>query len=104
MAINLVEGWTGRIIYQLVAAGVVQDLSGASVELILYDRNSQPVSLSGSSDVLDAEEGKVYFDPAEDDLVAARIPYSARWKVTDGVGKVAFFPNGEPERWHVRKP
>lgn len=106
MSLDLVEGWTERILYALGADGATQDLTGMTAELELYTRSGAPITLGGTSGVLGGSEtqGKVYFDPGANDLVNANSPYSVRWKVTDGAGKVAFFPNAAAERWNVRKP
>jgi hypothetical protein len=104
MAIDLVEGWTERIVYQLSADGVNQALTGAGVEMLLYDKHNRPVAYSGTAGISDVALGKVYFDPTAADLVNSLSPYEVRWKVTDLSGKIAFFPNGNIELWNVRKP
>lgn len=102
--IRLVEGWTERIRYALTADGAVQVLTGMTVALKLYTRAGAAVPLGGSAGVLDAAEGQVYYDPAGGELLATYSPYAARWEVTDGSGKKAFFPNGDAETWIVQKP
>ena len=101
MACNLVEGWTERIIYQLFADGVAHALTGGAVTLQLHTRTGAPVAFAGTSNILDAATGKVYFDPASTDLLAANSPYLVRWKFTDSGGKFSFFPNSEYEYWIV---
>lgn len=102
MACNLVEGWTERIIYQLFADGVAHSLAGGAVVLQLRTRTGAAVTFAGTADILDAATGKVYFDPASTDLVAANSPYLVRWKFTDSASKVSFFPNAENyEYWVV---
>lgn len=103
--LDLVQGWTERIIVELSADDAVQDLTGMTVQLQAWSRG-RLLTLSGISGALSGSEsdGKVYFDPASSDLTAARSPLSIRWKVTDGSGKVAFFPKDEPDIWNVRLP
>jgi len=105
MALELTEGWTERISYQLGADGSAPNLTGMIVTLVLYRNGDYTIfPFLGTSGILTAATGIVYFDPAETDLVAANSPYSGRWKVTDGAGKISYFPNGTPEQWIVRKP
>jgi len=104
MSLSVVEGWTERIKYTLTADGATVNLTGMSVTLLLYDVTKTLFSYSGTSGVDTASSGIVYFDPAATDLLDANAPYYARWKVTDGAGKVSFFPNSFAEQWTVRKP
>lgn len=104
MTLDLVEGWTERITYQLTADGATQVLSGMTVALDIFDRRNVQVAVTGASGIVDAATGKVYFDPNPADLVSSKSPYYVRWKVTDGSGKVAFFPNAAVTVWNVRKP
>lgn len=101
MAERFVEGWTERIRYQLKSDGVVQPLTGMTVTMNAYDRTGTAVTWTGVAGIDDILEGIVYFDPAAADLVAADSPYQIRWKVTDGLGKVAFYPKDDPEEWPV---
>lgn len=103
----LVEGWTERIVEQLTSDGAVQDLTGLTVALQLYDNTDTAVSYAGSSGTVSAASGTVFFDPAAGDLVASKSPYRVRWKVVDGAGKVAYWPAGQndaPVKWNVDKP
>lgn len=104
MALDLVEGWSERIIYQLTADGSNQVLTGITVSLLLYDRHGNLMTPSGSVGVVDAALGKVYFDPGPTDLVNSKSPYQVRWKATDINNKSAYFPQDQPEHWVVQKP
>jgi hypothetical protein len=105
VATYLVEGWTERIIDQLIADDVAVNLTGGTtVELVLYDKNGTLKSIPSQSGIDTALVGKVYYDPASTDLKHSESPYSVRWKVTDVANKVAFFPNAQPEKWFVFKP
>lgn len=102
---NLVEGWTERIREVLKDNGIAIDLTTAqSVELLLYDKDGELVDFDGTSGIDTALTGIVYFDPADGDLLAAKSPYSVRWKVTDGPGKVFMVPQEVADQWDVRKP
>lgn len=100
----MVEGWTERVKYTLTADGVAVNLTGMTVTLLLYDKDKIPFAYGGSSGIVTAASGIVYFDPLASDLLDANAPYYARWKVVDGAGKVSFFPNSFAERWTVRQP
>lgn len=103
MALELVEGWTQRIRYQLLADDDPVDLTGCTVEVVASDKSDAAVTFSGSAGVATAATGIVYFDPASTDLKESKQPYRMRWKVTDGSGKVAFYPRKDRETWKVVK-
>ena len=102
MMLDLVAGWTGAIDAVLKADDVAVDLSGCAVALILQTVNGTTVTLTGSVTVPAPSTGSVRFSPGAADLVAANSPYAARWKVTDGAGKIVYFPNGRADVWIVR--
>lgn len=102
MALNLVQGWTEQIQDTLFADGVVQDLTGMTVQLVMYNSGKKPVTLLGDTVIVNASEGVVGFNPATTDLLKG--VYSIRWKVTDPSDRVAFFPSGSPEVWTVQLP
>jgi hypothetical protein len=103
---KVIEGWTGPLDFQLKADGAVPagTLAGMTVTLVLVDANGAAVDMTGKIAVTDAANWKVRYNPAGPDLVFAKGPYLARWKVTDGAGKVVFFPNDEADVWQVFKP
>jgi len=101
MSVLLVEGWTERILDDLLSDGVAVNLTGYTVQLVAYN-SSGPVTLLGTAGIQDAVAGTVYFDPAPTDLVKGTL--KIRWKVTDPGGKVVFFPNAVvPEIWTISK-
>lgn len=104
MRLNVVEGWTGDLDFQLLADGNAQNISGNSIALIVQDHSGASVTFAGNISVPDATTGKVRFSPQPADLLAAKSPYNVRWKVTDGAGKVVFFPSGKDDFWTVRPP
>lgn len=99
---DLVEGWTEPVDQALLADGVAINGSGMTVELVLMDGNDKPVDFNGTSGWLSDVDGTVRFSPAVGDLLAAKSPYRARWKVTAS-GQVAYFPNAQGDKWTVRK-
>ncbi len=103
---DLVEGWTGRIIETLKSNNSPINLTGMTAQLFLYDNTGAPFPYTGTAGVLAGSEryGKVYFDPAATDLLAIHSTYGVRWKVTDGNGKVVWFPNQVLGQWYVSKP
>ncbi len=101
---QLVEGWTDPITQQLLSDSTPVNLSGCTVELLLYDCNNRAISHGGSATVLDATTGKVKFEAAASDFVASKSPLKVRWKVTDGADEVSYFPNASADTWIVRKP
>lgn len=107
MAITLVEGWTERIQYRLTNDGTAVNITGATVQIVAFTKDSVEVKFQGTAGIVTAASGIVYFDPASNDLQSEQSPYSIRWKVTDVTGKVSFFPGGafpsKPEKWHVER-
>lgn len=104
MSIEVVEGWTGDLDFVLQADGVAVDLTGATVELILYKSDETLIDTSSDITVTDAASGAVSYSPDETDLLASESPLRSRFKVTDGSGKVVYFPNARMDTWTVRSP
>ena len=102
--LDLVAGWTGPIDEQLLADGAAADLTGCTVSLVLCRHDGSLLTLTGTVSITDYVNGKVRFEPAATDLVFAMRPYRARWMVTNILGRVVYFPDGEPEYWMVRQP
>lgn len=98
------EGWTERIKYALTVDGVALNLTGLTVALVGVSATRATLTFSGTTGVDDETGGKVYFDPAPTDLLAANSPYYLRWAITDGAGKTAFFPRLNPLQWDIRTP
>lgn len=104
MTTDIVQGWTEPITAQLLADGEPVDLTGATVAFVLYASSGSAVSLGGTASIVTATSGDVQYAPVAGDFVAASTPHKARWKVTDGSGKISYFPNGEAEVVIVRNP
>ena len=100
--LTVVEGHTGVIDELLKTNGVVVDLTGMGVELILQTANGTLVETSTNVIVPTPTEGRVRYTPDPTDLLARDTPHVARWKVTDGTGAVVFFPSDAGEVWVVQ--
>jgi hypothetical protein len=98
---QLVEGWTEPVRQQLLADGAAINGTGLTLTLELRDREYGVVDTSAAVVWSSASTGIAQYTPADGDLVAARGPYRARWKVTDGTSS-AYYPNAEPDVWQVR--
>ena len=98
---NYVAGTTGPQDFKLLVDGVAADLTGKTVALILTGRDGVVVDTVGDVSVTGVLTGEVRYSPDSTDVPAANTPYTARWAVTDGAGKVVFFPSGAADRWNV---
>jgi hypothetical protein len=100
-----VEGQTEPIVHQLLSDGAAVLIQAMTVELILEKSDGTEIDTSTKvtnlDDATEDNKGKVKYEPAAEDLVAAGGNYYLRWRVTDGDGKVAFWPNGEAARLKV---
>ncbi len=101
ITVELTEGWTAAIDMQLVTSSGAFDVTGGTVDLVLRDKDGQQVTTSSNVQIFTASQGVIRFNPDAGDLQARRAPYSARYRVTDAVSKVAYFPSGKPDRWEV---
>ncbi len=99
MPATFVEG-TARRVFQLTDNDVPADLAGATVELVLKTRAGVSIDTVGDVEVVEEAAAQVGYNPDAGDMTVANSPLSARFKVTKG-GKVAFYPNGTPDRWEV---
>ena len=107
MALDIVEGWTQDLEFQLKSDGVAVDLTGiltANVTLILTNADGTSVTTTSDISISDATNGKVKYSPDAGDLLAVNSPLSARFKVIDADGKIVFFPSAAPDKWTVYKP
>ena len=100
--LKLVEGWTGAIDDVLTSNGVAIDLTGLTVELVLQKADGALVTTAGNVTIVIPASGLVRYSPDAGDLLATETPHVARWKVTDGAGKVSFFPSDPGEVWTVQ--
>lgn len=103
MSEPIVEGWTFPLDFQLLKNGVVftaEELTGATYALILKDKDGVAVDTAGK--VTSPSTSVVRFTPLATDLVAAKSPYSAHWKLTLSAG-IVYVPKCPPDRWIVSK-
>ena len=101
MPMTVVEGWTADLDFVLAQNGVPTNLTGATVELLLYDRGGVEITESGGLAVQDADNGVVRYSPDAGDLLVANSPLYARVKVTNG-GKDSFYPSANSDVWTVQ--
>jgi hypothetical protein len=97
-------GWTAPIEHSLLHDGATFNGAGMTPAIILTDKNGAAVSVSGSVAWANSAVSRVRYSPAAADLVAAKSPYKMHWKVTDGAGKIAFYPQGAPIMLTVYAP
>lgn len=100
---DLTEGWTGPLPFTLKADDVAVDLTGLTVQMQMLDNGGQPVQLGGSLAVTTAASGLVTYSPGASDFQVVKSPYAVKFKVTDGSGKVVFFPNGPGDTIKVHR-
>lgn len=103
MAESFVEGWTSPIDYQLLKNHLPFNGTGMTVSLELRDKSGVVVAETGPTNWLDATQSTVRYTPAAADLVFAKTPMRARFKVVNGA-EVVFFPRGEAEEWIIYLP
>lgn len=110
----ITEGWTEEIgpitlwVDRLVDGVVVtsrMDLTGLTVLPVICPKRSSTYSDMAGDLRIDADPttGDVYLNPDAADFDASQSPYTFRFKVTDGAGKVAFWPNGAAHTVFVHK-
>jgi uncharacterized phiE125 gp8 family phage protein len=100
--LTLVQGHTGVIDETLKANGVAVDLTGMTVALMLQTANGVLVDTSSNVMIPSPLSGLVRYTPDPGDLLAQDTPHVARWKVTDGLGAVSFFPSDAGDVWVVQ--
>lgn len=94
---ELVEGWTGRLTWTLTEDEVAIDGTGKTVSAVdLIGADGVPADTTGDFGWDTQASGIAYYDPDSGDLQAAKSPYRLRFQVTDGSGKVRWYPGGKP--------
>jgi hypothetical protein len=95
---SVVQGETTRLTFTLYADGVAFNGTGCTLsDLIIIGSDDQTLDTSGDFGWVSAAAGTVYYDPDATDLLARQSPYRVRFKVTDGSGKVKYFPSAKPD-------
>lgn len=101
--IDIAEGWTSPLDFQLLVDGAPLNLTGLTVTAILTHR-AGTVDTAGDVTVTDAAQGKVAYTPDPTDLTAAAGSYRLRFKVVDGAGAIVYFPPGLAQAIKVHRP
>lgn len=99
--VDIVEGWTGSVDFQLKEDGTAADLGSDTMIAEARDRQRQSVTLTGDLTVVTATDGKVRLNPDTGDFVSSESPYELRFKRTTGSG-IVYYPNEEAVRVNVR--
>lgn len=104
--LTIVSGWTEALgPFTLRADGVAVDLTAFTVEAVIRNSLGTLVAAAGDVTVRDqvAHPGQVMYAPVATDFVHQSTgskgvqAFRLHWRVTDGSGKIVFFPNGEAE-------
>ena len=101
MPLTITEGTTANLDFVLTADGTAVNLTGATVTLVLSDKDGTAISTLGDVSVVTAAEGKVRFAPDAADLSASVSPLRARFKVTDASSQIAYYPSGRADTWTI---
>ena len=97
-SVEVVEGWTGRLDFQLQMCSTSVNLGATDiVSAWLYDRTLTVVTTStGTITEVTASCGHVAFSVCTSCQFKATLsPYSLRFHIKDTNSKVVFFPNAE---------
>jgi hypothetical protein len=96
---TVVAGQTARSIWQLkettVDSSTPANLDGSGftvADVLLTSVDGEPVDTAGKIGWSSQGDGQVYFDPAAGDFAFEKSPYRVRVKLTDGNGKIRFYP------------
>ena len=101
MPLTIVEGTTANLDFALTADGSAVNLTGATVTLVLSDKDGTAVTTTGDVTVITAASGTVRYAPDSTDLDSTKSPYRARFKVTDSGAQIAYYPSGLADAWTV---
>ena len=101
MPITVVEGWTDDLDFVCEQDGQPKDLSGGTVELLLFDKTGTEITEAGTLSIQDAPNGVVRYEPDAGDLLLANSPLYARVKFTTAGGKDSFYPSNCADVWTV---
>lgn len=98
---EVVEGWTGALPFELNADGSPVDLTGMFVHIVLKTADGTVVKDTSAGIVVSTSgTGLVSYSPATSSgnlFTAAGTPYYVRFRVTDALGKVVYFPNADED-------
>jgi hypothetical protein len=94
--VDITEGWTSALDFQLLLNGAAFDATGMTLASVVRDREGKLVTVSTAWGTQATSLARL--SPVVTDFVAAQGPYSLRFRVTDGAGKIAYFPQGDASR------
>lgn len=100
--VDWVQGQTSPKQFQVKVNNVAANLTGCTVTLELYDATGTAVTTTGDLTLVTPGTGIVQFAPDATDLVAMEGRYTARVKIVDASGYIAYAPDGKPDVWTVR--
>ena len=101
MPLTITEGTTANLDFALTADGTAVNLTGATVTLVLADKDGTAITTTGDVSVIGATTGRVRYAPDSTDLVASVSPLRARFKVVDSSAQVAYYPSGKADTWTI---
>lgn len=91
---TIVAGETAPIVIPLFEDGAALDGTGMTVsDVLLTGKDGTQVDTSTKFAWSVQADGTVAYSPAAADFDAEKSPYRVRMKITDGTGKVRFYPN-----------
>jgi hypothetical protein len=100
----IVEGWTGRLEFTLNTDGTAINGTGLTLsDCLVTAKDGTALDTTGDFGWLVQASGTVYLDADALDFLAAKSPYKVRFKVTDGLGKVVYFPNAAADTITVHR-
>lgn len=103
--LDVVEGWTARLDFQLLSCALPFALTTAdTIAPLVTDRDGTVIATaSGQVTVITGSSGEVGWNPATTNtLQSSAEPYYVRFEVKDNLGKYAYFPMAEPFTIGVR--
>lgn len=102
--VDVVEGWTSRLDFQLLSDGIKHSLSTGDVHsAYLFDKNGDVISTTTASITIVASAcGHLGFTASSCMFKAGLAPYTMRFAEKDTNGLWAFFPNADPITIGVR--
>lgn len=95
--LSIVQGWSGRLgPFTLRLNGSPTSLTGLTVAVVIRKAGKKTAVEAGSVTAADqvTSPGQVVWDP-DPTVIADPGTYRLRFKVTDGAGKVVYFPNDQ---------
>ena len=106
---EIVEGWSGALPFTLNADGTPVDLTGMTVHIVLRSSTGYtPIKDTTAGIVVSTSEtGRVSYAPATSSgnlFLASKTPYSVRFRVTDALTRIVYFPNGDDAILKVNRP